>query len=162
MGSSLILVGLGRTGLTVIATGIRLRIGIRIRLRVRFGIRFGRCCLRYIDAGSRISTVDRLGGLKAYATVYPTGRNRGLSGTTEGGADCTGAALKDIGVIIERGNLTDIEVGRDGDIAAKEPNLLLVNCGGDVIRLVLLLTVGIAILIHETEVDGVETTICTA
>ena len=129
MSSSRILVGLGRTGLTVVATGIRLRIGIWIRLRVRFGIRFG-CgwrCLRYINAGSRISAVDRLSGLKAYATVYPTSRNRGLSGATEGGADCTGATLKDIGVIIERGNFTDIEVGGDSDIAAKEPNLFLVN-----------------------------------
>ena len=103
VGSSLILVGLGRTGLTVIATGIRLRIGIRIRLRVGFGIRFRRGwrCLRYIDAGSRISTVDRLSSLKAYATVYPTGRNCGLSGATEGGTDCTGATLQDIGIIIE-------------------------------------------------------------
>ena len=129
MSSSRILVGLSRTGLTVIATGIRLRIGIRIRLRVGLGIWFG-CgwrCLRYIDAGSRISAVDRLSGLKAYATVYPTGRNRGLSGAAKGGADCTGAAFKDIGVIIERGNFTDIEVGGNSDIAAKEPNLFLVN-----------------------------------
>ena len=94
--------------------------------------------------------------------MYPTGRNRGLSGATEGGADCAGATFKDIGVIIERGNFTGVEVGRDGDIATKEPNLFLVNCGSDVIWLVLLLAVGIAILVHEAEVDGVETTICTA
>ena len=94
--------------------------------------------------------------------MYSTGRNRGLGGAAEGGADCTGAALKDIGVIIERGNFTDIEVGGNSDITAKEPNLFLVNCGSDVIRLVLLLAIGIAVLIHEAEVDGVETTICTA
>ena len=103
MSSSRILVGLSRTGLTIIATGIRLRIriGIWVRLRVGLGIRLGWRCLWYIDAGSRISAVDRLSGLKAYTAVYSTGRNRGLSGATEGGADCTGAAFKDIGVIIE-------------------------------------------------------------